>query len=183
MKKIIICLVFSIALGALTACESTNNSGGLGIPTSPNHIIFKAQNVRSEGYVRAYAPYIEGVEYPIITIISSRAELKLYCDIYERGYNLAAPPPEPTGLFDVIGDYPDDYFKGNFLVLVLLEETSGSIRHRVERIEGNGNIIITRLVPEIGTADMAQWHIIIELDNSFKLEQFQAVLITEPMAH
>jgi hypothetical protein len=79
----------------------------------------------------------------------------------------------------VIGNYTDAFFASNFLVLVLLEEISGSYRHRVERIEESGDIIITRLVPGIGTADMAQWHIIIELDNDYKLEEFQAVFIEE----
>jgi hypothetical protein len=77
---------------------------------------------------------------------------------------------------NAIEKYSDDFFAGNYLVIVLLGEGSGSIRHKVERVDTNGDIVITRQLPEIGTADMAAWNIIIELNNDFKPEQYQVVL-------
>ncbi len=62
-------------------------------------------------------------------------------------------------------------------MIVELWEPSGSIRHKVERIDENGNIIINRLMPEIGTTDIGQWSIIIELNNNFKFEKFKTVFV------
>ena len=183
------CALITI-LVAFTACESISSSndgtdtptypgsyGDLGnnTPTNPGRIAYNAQILRTEKYVRTFSPFIEGVDFPIVTIVSSRTELELYCKIYQMGTNLAAPPIDPTELMDSIGNYSDDFYENNFLVLVLLQEGSGSISHSVEGVYENGDIVITRIVPEIGTDDIAQWHIIIELDNSSKLEQFQVV--------
>jgi len=78
---------------------------------------------------------------------------------------------------NTIEKYSNSYFADNFLVIVELWEPSGSIRHKVERIDENGNIVINRLVPKLGTDDIGQWGIIIELNNNFKTRQFQIVFL------
>ena len=75
--------------------------------------------------------------------------------------------------------YTELFFMQKYLVIVSLEESSGSIRHRVDNVHENGEIIITRLIPEIGTADMAGWDIIIELDKEFTADTFSVVIIDE----
>ena len=51
--------------------------------------------------------------------------------------------------------------------MVLLEEGSGSVRHNVDNVkygsDGKLYVSIRRDVPEVGTADMAEWHILIEM--------------------
>ena len=62
--------------------------------------------------------------------------------------------------------YDSSFFESNILIALLIEEPSGSIRHEINSIkEGNNTITfgITREVPEIGTTDMAQWHILISM--------------------
>jgi hypothetical protein len=60
------------------------------------------------------------------------------------------------------------------LIFVLLEEGSGSVRHEVRSIELTEDqkisISIDRNVPEVGTDDMAQWHIILELSRDVLVE-------------
>jgi len=80
---------------------------------------------------------------------------------------------------DFIHQYTAEFFNKNYLVIVALTENSGSNRHRVDMVDENGDIVITRLLPEIGTMDMAGWDIIIELDNSFKPGRFNVVFIDE----
>jgi hypothetical protein len=46
-------------------------------------------------------------------------------------------------------------------------------------MDDNGDIEVTRLIPEVGTTDMAQWTVIIELDDSYKQEQFKVVFVEE----
>ena len=118
------------------------------------------QYIRTDGYV-------SGAGYPIITVISSKRELDQYYEKYKDIYYLS------SGRFlDAIEKYTDGFFANRFIVFVILEEGSGSIRHTVENVEENGNIIISRSLPQIGTMDMAQWHIVIEFDNSFKPDKF-----------
>ena len=183
MKKILFGLALLTMLGAITACDDSGGSGDLGFspppPANPVRMVFNAQYVHTQ-YVQGISipgTWTSNIEYPTVSIISSRAELEQYCADYEDQYDFSRYQYSPTGFMDAIRIYSDAYFADSFLVLVLLEETSGSNRHRVERVEGNGDIAITRLLPEIGTSDMAQWHIIIELNNDGKLEQFQAVFI------
>jgi len=78
-----------------------------------------------------------------------------------------------TEYANVITRYTDAYFADNILVIVVLAEPSGSNRHAVESIDSNGTIGIKQLIPEIGTSDMAMWHILIPLDKRFQSTQFQ----------
>jgi hypothetical protein len=117
---------------------------------------------------------------PTTTVISSKKEIEQYygkqqikiCDKQgiEQGCNTTQK-------------YSDDYFADNFLVIVGLWEPSGSIRHEVRWIDEDGNIVINRLVPEMGTTDIGSWGIIIELNNNFKFEQFQVLFIQEDIVN
>ena len=113
-----------------------------------------------------------GVEYPLITVVSSKDQLEQYAVKYQTG---------PWGTFPgnvwaAFPEYTDDFFTENYLVIVLLGEGSGGNRHKVEKIDANGDIFIRRTV--FGTtADMAAWHIIIELKNDFKLGEYQLVRV------
>ena len=135
-------------------------------------IDFKAQYIRTNGFH-------SGVAYPVIAVISSAAELEEYAARYWGKDGLPQPVPsgKAAGFLDPAGKYTDEFFLDSFLVIVLLEETSGSIRHRVESVGANGEIVIRRLLPEIGTCDMAEWNIIVELENRFKPQRFQAVFL------
>jgi len=77
---------------------------------------------------------------------------------------------------DVLRQFSDDFFDNYYLVIVSLEENSGSIRHRVDNVGENGEIRIIRFVPETGTADMAGWDIVIVLDKDFVPDEFSVVL-------
>ena len=160
-KKSIFVMVFLIVLMVLTTC---NNKNGLNV-----------QYVRTDEI-----QIVERLKNPIITVISSTNELEQYYEKNKDFYNLSTPPDivsDSTIVFaDAIKIYSNEFFENNYLAIVLLEEGSGSIRHKVERIDDNGDIIIDRLLPELRTADIAKWHIIIELKNNFKPEQFKIIL-------
>ena len=84
-------------------------------------------------------------------------------------------------LLDVLSRYTDGFFENHYLVLIFKQEGSGSNRHRLDAISDDGTVIVARLLPEMGTADMAQWHIIIEFESDFQPEQFEVVFINEAM--
>jgi hypothetical protein len=103
-------------------------------------------------YIRGYF-----TDVPPLMVISSKEELERYVSVTEK--------------------YTADYFANNFLVVVWLVEPSGSIRHEVESIDENGEIVIKRLVPKVGTGDIGHWNIIIELSNDVKIEKYKTTFV------
>ena len=88
---------------------------------------------------------IENENYPSTQVIRSVTELTSY---------------------DSTLPYDDAFFESHALLLIRLMETSGSIRHLVTDVTGDDSkltVSIDRLRPDIGTMDMAAWHILIEL--------------------
>lgn len=64
--------------------------------------------------------------------------------------------------------YDDKFFEKKVLAITTVNENSGSIGHKVTGVElladGLATITIERSVPEVGTCDMADWNILIEVD-------------------
>ena len=199
MKKLII-IALCIVLAALAACSGSpvpeaagaegGSADGGSAPAAPSEFpngggdapedlqggsepfdgtaapAFEAQYVRTDGYH-------ENVGYPVVTVVSSRAALDAYFEENRGLYELSRGEHagSESGFAGAIKKYDDDWFASHQLVIVLLEESSGSIRHEVESVTAGDSpsIVIRRLVPEIGTCDMAEWHILIELAaNTFR---------------
>jgi hypothetical protein len=161
MKKIILLgMALSVIFLMLFACKSAKNSK---LPEGNPSLLSDVQDVQ---YIRVN--WFSNVDYPITTVVSSKNELERYYD--------GNAVPDQTSL-NATEKYSDDFFADNFLVIVLLQEGSGSIRHEVEKVDEDGNIVIKRLLPEVGTTDMAAWTIIVELRSDFKLDEFKAVFV------
>jgi hypothetical protein len=123
----------------------------------------------------------EEVDFPVITVISSKAELERYYGDNKDDYNMSADTTCTISFANATKEYTDDFFTDKYLVLVLLQEGSGSNRHKLKSIDEDGNVVINRIVPKpprVSTSDMAQWHLIIELDTDFRPLPFY-VTITE----
>lgn len=137
-------------------------------------IEFHAQYIRTNGYS-------EGEAYPKIFWIASNGELKEYYESNREKYDFASREhpysDETIGFADALKRYDDVFFEENELLFVLLEEGSGSVRHKVTEIKAmlsqdNGKQyilqpVIERLIPYAGTDDMAEWHIIIEIRKKY----------------
>lgn len=148
------------------------------IGTSAAALEYGVQYIRTDGYQ-------EGAQYPKVEIIRSREELNSYYSDHKDTFNLERREKvysdTTIGFLDACDRYDDAFFESKYLVFVLLEEGSGSIRHEVqsvELIEGKQLAVsINTIVPEIGTDDMAQWHIILELDRSAEADTESDVLV------
>lgn len=133
---------------------------------------FTATSIRTDGYH-------EEIRYPVVRIIRSKEELQAYCEenktLYQlgNGYDDAFAFIEYCEEYDEVPSfieycekYDDAYFEKQALILVLTQSGSGSVRFRTERLqiteEGKLAIYIELQVPEVGTADMALWHNVIE---------------------
>jgi len=149
----------------LSTCNKTNNlvlnnEFPYFLKYDGNHFLKHNENPAPLDVQYIRTTWSSRINYPIIRVISSRHELEQYNNIsyaFEK--------------------YSANYFEDNFLVIVLLQENSGSVRHEVIEVDASGNIVIKRLLPEIGTTDMAAWYIIIGLNNNFRSNQFQTIFI------
>ena len=123
--------------------------------------------------------------YPKIVTVRSPDELNEYYennkDVYQFHHGFGGDTDMADDVFSNKTRYGAEFFGNNFLLFVILEEGSGSVRHRVEPVSpenGPLSVRITRIVPEIGTSDMAQWHVMLALDRSF-LDMDVAVVIDD----
>ena len=139
--------------------EIVNSRQPVDVPLS---IGFTAQIIRTDGYS-------EDIEYPVISTVNSVNELNGYYEKYKDIYSLKSRKPYNIGFIDAIEKYNDDYFKESFLVMVILEEGSGSIGHSVDDIRMDGTIVVKKILPvgKYYTDDMAEWHILIEIPKEY----------------
>lgn len=137
-----------------------------------------AQYIRTNGYQ-------EGAKFPQVAIIKSLQELTEYYTANKDTFDLERKEKvyadTTIGFLDACDQFDEEFFEENDLLFVLLEEGSGSIRHEVRSAErtagGKIAVSIDRKVPEVGTDDMAQWHIILALSRDVLAETGDQVLV------
>ena len=137
-----------------------------------------AQYIRTNGYQ-------EGAAFPGVVIIESAQALTDYYianrDTFDLERKDAVYADTTIGFLDACDQYDAHFFEHSYLVFVLLEEGSGSVRHEVRSVEqtagGKLAVSIDTRVPEVGTADMAQWHIMLELSRDALAEKAEDVLV------
>ena len=118
---------------------------------------FTAKYIRTEGM-------LPDRTFPYALLIDDRASLDRYIEDNKAFYGFDA-----NNEFSAVAErYNGDWFKTHQLVIAVVEEGSGSIAHEVQWIYKDKTskcfVIIDRLVPEVGTADMAHWHILMEVE-------------------
>ena len=121
---------------------------------------FDTQHIRTEGYQGELA-------FPGVQQISSKTELDKYYENNRSIFDLERKETN-TGFLNVCDRYDAAFFETKFLLLILLQEGSGSITHQVTAVaqtpEGKLEVSVASNVPEVGTSDMAHWHIFVELE-------------------
>lgn len=127
---------------------------------------FKAQYIRTGGL------YDPDYSYPKTALIKDTGELEKYISDNSEKYGFGDEWDGHVSFYQAVSGYDEKFFKDHCLLFVVLQEGSGSIRHNVKKVEYDpkrGTIIptIEHIIPEIGTCDMAEWHIVIELDAKY----------------
>lgn len=167
MKRKMIAALTVLLLAGLGGCRGSHDGATSKETTGgATPIGFTAMSIRTDGYH-------EDVQYPVITVITTKSQLNEYyaanTDKYFLERRIPVVPSTGQGFLDAADSYDDAFFKSHTLVLILIEEGSGSVRHEVTKVVQNSDtvdITVRRDVPRVGTADMAQWHIFVELDNT-----------------
>ena len=109
-------------------------------------------------------------------VINSKEELKAYYEANKANFDLERKENVSSGaaigFLDACDKYDDTYFEQQSLILIVLEEGSGGVTHKITDVRPHStetgaldgwDITIDRIVPEVGTADMAQWHLFLEI--------------------
>lgn len=184
MKRITALLLAVLCILPLAACNRTDDNNGdhrIGedsvktyndtdwlnedpyisdLDTKDFDVQYIRAGIKSENYI-----------YPAARIFRTEEELKTY---------LKTETHMSENLLNACEKYDDEYFENRMLVAVLLEEGSGSIRHEVERIgvdSGDLWIEIKSIVPEVGTCDMAWWHVLIEPEAGVEVESEEDIVV------
>jgi len=173
MTKKIITILAAATLVFLAGCGAgggETTAGTTGSPASttaaPVELKIKAQYIRTN----ANPDKIAGL--PSVYAIRSKAEVDNYTQANKaKYYGKLGRNPDPAsdetiGFLDAVAKYDSKYFQKNLLIFVVLVEPSGSIRHEAVKFEQtkDGSVLtVNRLLPKVQTADMAYWHIIVEL--------------------
>ena len=164
MKKVIFfSIVILVICLAIPACNLVKEKDPVLLFSNGSS---KTLNVK---YIYAeYFGHLGNAPSSHVKIVSSRKELEQYYETYRvRRWDGNGNLLPDYNFLSMIEEYNDDYFKNNILLNVGLTEPSGSIHHKLISIDENGGILIQRIVPGGGTADMASWCIIIELDKIY----------------
>jgi len=124
-------------------------------------------------YYRTDLARYTGDVYPKAVVINSVAELDDYYeknkDTYQFQLRHRRKPSMLEDVFEMESRYGDGFFNNHLLLFIVLEEGSGSISHSVFSVEiknGVQTVNIIRVIPEVCTADMAQWHIVLSRDKT-----------------
>jgi len=129
----------------------------------PGVLFCGAQYVRTNGDM--------GESHTRTKVIRSREELEAYYEENKGTFDLerrqTVYADSTPGFLDACDLYDDAFFAARDLLIVVLEEGSGSIRHEITSLRhaGEGQWLLEGfcLTPEVGTCDMAQWHILCEI--------------------
>ena len=146
--------------GSTTGGTTNNGSTGDSSATKGDGAEFDAEIIN---YVRTYGSV--GSSAPGGDIINSEAELKSFYS--NMG---SASEFDGTGsLSEAFKHYDASFFKSYALAVIDFEETSGSNRHEVTDAKAKDGLLtvtVKRIVPEIGTCDMAHWYILVPIERA-----------------
>lgn len=198
MKKRFAILLAITLLISLTGCQDANTGRQVlrfesplaGVTAGDNklpddskdiktQVKWRAQNIRTDGYQ-------DGAKFPSVVVIKSTKELTDYYDANNQIFDLERRDKvyldSSIGFLDACDQYDDAFFEEKYLIFVLLEEGSGSVRHEVRGVgrtaDGKISISIDSILPDgAGTCDMVQWHIMLELSRDVLVETPSDILV------
>ena len=173
MKRISVFLFVFMLLISLCSCQKH-------FETEEKNVEFSAQYVRTGAY--AEVDY-----YPVLAVLSSKSELNAYYSANKKSYDLERRVlkenyiNETIGFLDATDKYDDEFFKEKALVLIVFEEVSGSITHKVDNVRINADgyfcVEITSDVPTMCNDALEHWHIIVEVPKESAPEDYEDILI------
>lgn len=122
---------------------------------------------------------------PETVIIRSKEELENYYNSNKTLYNFERGDDYGKSFLEIYKKYDNNYFENQILILLSIVADSGSPRYSINELKTiNENnvtktkIDIARIIPGDITADLAAWHIFLEPERDFKIENPENIEIT-----
>jgi len=157
--------IFALTIFALSACRADiDNNGNIAKSTGNSTVTSRASETNESWFADYYRVGWQEKSADDAIIIRSAEEL--------RAYVSKANPDSVTDrlrkeVFDNTVKYGNAFFGCRSLIVVLVSEGSGSVRHKVASVTAKSGVLqvcIDRHNPGMGTDDMASWQIFIEVD-------------------
>ncbi|MEL7608955.1 MAG: hypothetical protein AAGU74_05575 [Bacillota bacterium] len=122
---------------------------------------------------------ISSVRHIPVISVESAAALSEFLEAGSEFYQFDIAYGGEESFVDAAKKYDDAFFADHLLLILCTQETSGSIRHEIAGApiaEGKLTVIVKAVVPEIGTDDMADWFIVLEIakDEIKTVDKFDA---------
>ncbi len=122
-------------------------------------VVFDAVYSRTDGY-------FEEKTYPYVTLLNTRAQLEQYTADHEGQFNFYGSASSDS-FYNIVTAYDAAFFADYSIVMIMVKEESGSVRHQVEEIlceDGKTTITVSRILPDgDSTDDEAFWHLMVKL--------------------
>lgn len=159
------------AAGDQESMQEISDGSGTAMGGDPQSWLYQTQYIRTDGGD-------ESNQYPSYIVIRSREELEQYYEdnksVYDLEHHEQVYSDTTIGFLDAIEQYDEAFFADRDLIILVLEEGSGSIRHEVNGIrpyyDDSWQLTVRRITPEVCTDDMAQWHLLIEVQKNLIAE-------------
>ncbi|MGI6701063.1 MAG: hypothetical protein ACOX3U_01145 [Christensenellales bacterium] len=171
MKRIVIIfLILSIVFVLFAAC-GLDDAGAISVSGDDRNIAKLNEYGNSDSLVKYIRTQTLSGQKNTVVIIESFEELNAYYSAnYFKNGNIEGNYLDLfVDFLEAVVEFDSAFFEDNFLVFVITVESSGSIRHKVNSVDFEQEysaINIDRYSPQIGTCDMATWHIIVSIDRS-----------------
>ena len=127
----------------------------------PYQLWFGSDSYAQDGCLYGRLVYSGDWHFPHTETVNTYAEWQSFFLSYSAGSDSDA------GFAEGLASLDEAFFAEQSLLILYLEEGSGSYRHRVDQViveDGTVTVTLTTLQPEIGTCDMAYWAILIPID-------------------
>ena len=128
------------------------------LPPTEGALAFERQIVRVN--------YSGDGTFPYAALLADRAALDSELRRYTTDGSYSVEPTQELNA--AVQKYTHDWFATHRLLFVRLQESSGSVSHEITqatRTAAGADVTIRRNVPEVGTCDMAEWMLFIEVDD------------------
>lgn len=127
----------------------------------PYQLWFGSDSYARNGCLYGRLVYSGDWQFPHTETVNTYAEWQSFFLSYSAGSDSDAGFAEGLSALD------EAFFAEQSLLILYLEESSGSYRHRVDQViveDGTVTVTLTTLEPEIFTCDMTYWAILIPID-------------------
>lgn len=156
--------------------ENVQDDAHCADPTYMQEIPYLAKYVSTDGGK-------EGMEFPAVVLIYSVEQLEQYIEENRAYFNLESTDSpiadaEP-GFMDFCIFYDEAFFEKQYLVMVLVEESSDAMCHKVNHvgISGDGQLYVNLQTQksDLQFDGTSQWHILIELEREYDVKYAENV--------